>query len=368
MPDVQVVFRMSTQKVHQDPGAMERQHTKQRKAERDRKIGAIAVVTAIVGLGGWLAVRQLEPAAQVADPVPTDEAQGLGIFAPFTGRIVYVCAGGTCSGFEGAGLWGINPDATEPEPRMLPNVLGKPVAWSEEGTELLLIRHGDGGDLVLLHADGTETLLPSPTLSEREVFLLYAAMSSDGSMVTYTAPTEDGFALSRIDVATGHATVLVESQDTMLYQPTFSPDGTQIAYIDGGGDHSHRVWVVNADGTDPHMIVENDVTSQGHVFGLAWSPTRDRIALGLRRLPVAGIYTFAPNGSDFRRVIRDAISPSWSPDGSQIAFESLVMLPCPEDPSNCWTEDTSGGLGIVDADGKHVHTFEIGGSGPWHPA
>lgn len=374
---------MSTQKVRQDPGAMERQQTRQRKAERNRKIGAIAVVAALVGLGGWYVV-QLDPASQVADPVPTDGPLGLGIFEPFAGRIVYEydCITRICSsqiGFAEQEIWGIDPAATEQTPTQLPDELGRPLGWSNDGTELLVIRpdanNRDGG-LIILHADGTETSLLGP-MGPREQPYLTAAISPDGSRVAYTAKTEDGLAaelyvtdsaLYVMDVDSGRTTLLVEPSMGSVYQPTFSPDGTQIAYIDGGGDYSHSVWVVNADGSDPHMIVENEVTSEGHVFGLAWSPTGDRIALGLRRLPAAGIYTFAPNGSDFTRLIRDAIAPSWSPDGSQIAYESYIMHPCPEDPDNCWSEDLSGGLGVADADGSHAHTFGVGGSGPWHPA
>src|SRR3972149_2129250 len=79
-----------------------------------------------------------------------------------------------------------------------------------------------------------------------------------------------------------------------VYEPTFSPDGTQIAYVTGGGDHTHHVWVMDADGSDAHEIVFNEWTNvDGHVDGLAWSPAGDRIALGLRG---AAIYTFAPAG------------------------------------------------------------------------
>ena len=48
MPDVQEVFRMATQKVRQDPGALDRQVTKQRKAVRNRRMSAFAMVLVLV--------------------------------------------------------------------------------------------------------------------------------------------------------------------------------------------------------------------------------------------------------------------------------------------------------------------------------
>jgi hypothetical protein len=94
----------------------------------------------------------------------------------------------------------------------------------------------------------------------------------------------------------------------------------------------------------PLMTAQEDgLTTPAETFkGSAWSPTGDRIALGLRRLPATGIYTFAPNGSGFTPVIRHGLAPSWSPDGSQIAYESYVMHSCSEDPDDCWSADLSG--------------------------
>ena len=70
------------------------------------------------------------------------------------------------------------------------------------------------------------------------------------------------------------------------------------------------------------------------------------------------IYTFAPDGSDFTKVITGGINPFWSPDGSQIAY--LVPFDAP-------LEGDSPGLAIADADGSNVRTFGFAASGPWHP-
>ena len=68
------------------------------------------------------------------------------------------------------------------------------------------------------------------------------------------------------------------------------------------------------------------------VSGLQWSPAGDRLAIGLgdaEGTDGLAIYTFAPDGSDFRQVIADGISPYWSPDGTQIAY----IIPCEEHPT-----------------------------------
>jgi Tol biopolymer transport system component len=118
---------------------------------------------------------------------------------------------------------------------------------------------------------------------------------------------------------------------------------------------------MNADGTDAHEILANE--RAGSEGGLQWSPAGDRLAIGLG----GAIYTFAPDGSDFTKVITGWHSPNWSPDGSQIAYS----IQCDEPPDNglCPVGSIlkSPGLAIADADGSNVREFGFAGSGPWHP-
>ena len=93
--------------------------------------------------------------------------------------------------------------------------------------------------------------------------------------------------------------------------------------------------------------MSNEVTRNASdgISGLYWSPAGDRLAIGLRD----GIYTFAPDGSNFTEVIPGGSVPYWSPDGSQIAYT------------------IGSGLAIADADGSNVREFGFAASGPWHP-
>ena len=219
-----------------------------------------------------------------------------------------------------------------------------PLGWSSDGTELLIVRTTPRPDplevLSILHADGSESeLATSPMFNTWDG----ATISPDGARVVFVGPKT----LYAVDVDTGTTEVLLRSPEGNLTTPTFSPDGTQIAYVDGSGDHDFHVWVMNADGSDAHEIVFNQRTAAAdHVRGLAWSPAGERIALGFD----VGIYTFAPDGSAFTQVISDGTSPYWSPDGSQIANR------------------IRGALAIADADGSNVRRFGFATSGPWHPA
>ena len=136
---------------------------------------------------------------------------------------------------------------------------------------------------------------------------------------------------------------------TWLYYPTFSPDGTKIAYFDGFGDNSHSLRVVNADGGDLHVLVR-DIEAY-RMSNLVWSPDGTRLAFG--RIP-DGIYTIGVDGSGLALVIPDGMYPHWSPDGSRISYELYSWPP-------------TGPLHIAAADGTDVVAFPDSGSGPWNP-
>jgi hypothetical protein len=67
MPDIQEVFRMATQKVGPDPGALERQHRFQRRTTTRRKLGAFAVAAAI-GLAAVALILVIRPGENAATP------------------------------------------------------------------------------------------------------------------------------------------------------------------------------------------------------------------------------------------------------------------------------------------------------------
>ena len=331
-----------------------------RRAARTVIVGALGVAAAIAVV--FAGVSELQGGTERLPVNPPDERKiDLGIFEPVAGRIVYDTFG--------AGLWAIDPDAPSPGSTQVHMDVGGaadadryalPLGWSSDGTELLLMREGDRPDLsreppfpsylFVVHADGTETQVTPEPVDD-------GAISPDGSRVAFTM---DG------DFSTtggGVYVVAVEGGEPVRIahegaSPTFSPDGTRVAYLSAADPAT--VWVANADGTDAHEILAEGHALAGNPFGITWSAAVDRIAMdtSIEFERDFAIFTFAPDGSNLTKVIDGGFDPQWSPDGSRIAYRMPTHGP----------SDRGGApLAIADADGSNIHVLDFGGVGPWHP-
>lgn len=100
---------------------------------------------------------------------------------------------------------------------------------------------------------------------------------------------------------------------------SWSPNGSQIAFEhagpaddDFGCDGTWSVWAMDADGSDRHHVVDN-------ARNPAWGPSGDEIAF----VGPDGIYTVPAEGGIPHPVIEiggTLSGPQWSPDGTMIAF------------------------------------------------
>src|SRR5207249_7560561 len=104
--------------------------------------------------------------------------------------------------------------------------------------------------------------------------------------------------------------------------PTWSPDGTRIAYRhQSGDDQTTEIFVMNADGSGQRNLTRNDVAD----WGPDWSPDGSSIAFNsaMGSTGWSGLfgYVMAPDGSELQRLSNHYVEyPAWSPDGSRIAF------------------------------------------------
>jgi len=115
------------------------------------------------------------------------------------------------------------------------------------------------------------------------------------------------------------------SAPAMEFDPTWSPDGSRIAYRHQARDNeTPEIFVMDADGSDQRNLTRNDVAD----WGPAWSPDGSSIAfnsaMGTGGVGLLG-YAVSPSGSRPHRLSGHFIEyPAWSPDGSRIAFMAPV--------------------------------------------
>jgi TolB protein len=135
-----------------------------------------------------------------------------------------------------------------------------------------------------------------------------------------------------VDVATGELHMITENpfggDDA---EPTWSPDGTRIAFgrSRGAQQYPSAVFVVDVDGSGPRRL-----TSYGlNAYRPAWSPDGTQIIFNTNdtpeRIQDAEIYIVASDGSGLRRLTHEenasAFRPTWSPDGDWILFTRFAF-------------------------------------------
>jgi Tol biopolymer transport system component len=245
------------------------------------------------------------------------------------------------------------------------------LTWAPDGRRLAFT--APGGVWVMDVSDGTSQQI------------LTCGEGPDGCSLSW-AP--DG---SRIAVAHGDTLELVDpdgSNRTTLFvqghpvnyaglsQPTWSPDGTRIAF-NGWIGSGRGLYTINRDGTDPAPIL-GPVPGIG-AFDPAWSPDGSTIAyVGSTDIRVCEkaspsscgdqwllhVMSVALDGSEPRDLheagtcycIGGAPSLTWSPDGTSIAFVGFR------------SDSFPGGLTVMNPDGTGLRQVTEDGGGPaWQP-
>jgi Tol biopolymer transport system component len=284
MPDVQEVFQMSTQKVRPDQGFTERQEFRQRRRMRNRKIGAYAVVAAIVAVGGFAIV-----ATQQGD---TDGRQPAGTASPSsasttvtthwyvdiaTGELSPVAmdlgdanllevspngetfAYNTCcdddaifvANRDGSGAEIITPDKLD----------GYGPTWIDDET-LLFQGRPEGtielGDLYVADLSTGEVTMVTDLPDERNgAWIVISDVSPDGTTVLFHLPRGKGknteYDLWTAPLSGGEPTLLRKNAGYAQY----AADG-RIVFLDHAVPfHGEAIWIMDGDGNNARPIVEN---------------------------------------------------------------------------------------------------------------
>ena len=174
---------------------------------------------------------------------------------------------------------------------------------------------GSSAEIITVSPDGTgmkqltsDSSSGNPTFSPNGEKIAYAA--------SYGAGTRGIYVMNR----SGNAKkALTDSNNFPEYGPTWSPDGTKIAFIrqervstpEGQSDWQVDVWVMNADGSEQKKLTD-DFNNE---YGPTWSPDGTKIAF----VDGPDIWTVKPDGSERHNLTNTPNSyeedPDFSPDG-----------------------------------------------------
>ena len=242
--------------------------------------------------------------------------------APETAKIVF-----TSRRDGNLEIYSMNPDGSDQTNLTQHRAKDSAPVWSPTGEHILFVSDRGGiEDLYLMDADGTNVRQVFKKLIGRE----FPTWSPDGKAVAYHRFHTSSIYTASIDGKD-------ETKVTDGLWPAWSPNGFEIAFM-----AAKFVWAENGNLQAPNVRVQI-INLQTHVedkllpgkigmFDPTWAPDSTQIAffwIGRQEIGhTMGIYAVNQDGGGLRKIADGggsfASNPTWSPPGSELVYDKRV--------------------------------------------
>ncbi len=162
--------------------------------------------------------------------------------------------------------------------------------------------------ICLLHADGSGR----KQLTSLKATSFYPSLSPDGQTVYFSSRDSGNFEIYAIEVNGNNLTKLTNGIGA-LYAPELSPNGEWIIFTKHGGG----LWKMRPDGSGVQRVTNKDDIDP------SWSPDGSMIAFASSRSGARQLFVMNADGTNIQQVtsLTDMGGRSaWSPDGTKLAF------------------------------------------------
>lgn len=162
--------------------------------------------------------------------------------------------------------------------------------------------------ICLMNADGSGR----KQLTNFTATAFYASLSPDGQTIYFSSNQSGNFEIYSIDI-NGNGLQKLTNGIGSLYAPELSPDGERILFTNNG----NGLWVMSPNGNNPQALTSKDDIDP------TWSADGSMIAFASNRQGQRQLFVANSNGKKVDKVTnlnRMGGRSSWSPDGTQLAF------------------------------------------------
>lgn len=174
---------------------------------------------------------------------------------------------------------------------------------------------GDYNQVCIVNRDGSGYT----QLSDMDASSYYPAFTPDGSSLLFASNRNGAFDLYLLQFGQKQLTQLTQNIGNVV-SPDYSTDGQKIIFVNQVGDSLPAIWMVNADGLNPHLVY----AGVNEIVAVTWSPDMSQIAYAMSTgAPLEyEIYVMNSDGREHRQVSRGLQgiggSLDWSPDGKSL--------------------------------------------------